>query len=144
MLDSRLVGYWSDEPLYQGDMEFADVAFRADWTGWTYWCNAAGAFEVVRFSWQGNGPVLHLHLREYVAGTWSLNGGKLTHQLTDRSGEDQLISLAYEIIAGQNATGDPATLLQFDQSVIRGVVGDRFALKRELAINERDPGYDSE
>jgi hypothetical protein len=33
MLDERLVGYWSDEDLYQGAMEAADIAFRPDGTG---------------------------------------------------------------------------------------------------------------
>jgi len=30
MLDPRLVGYWSDQYLYQGAMEAADIAFSAD------------------------------------------------------------------------------------------------------------------
>jgi hypothetical protein len=51
VLDERLVGYWSDEDLYQGAMEAADIAFRADGTGWTYWSRDGGTFYVVRFSW---------------------------------------------------------------------------------------------
>jgi hypothetical protein len=42
MLDRRLVGYWSDKDMYMAGMEAADIAFRADGAGWTYWSNAAG------------------------------------------------------------------------------------------------------
>ena len=51
MLDPRLVGYWSDQDLYQGAMEAADIAFRADGTGWTYWSRDGGTFYVLRFNW---------------------------------------------------------------------------------------------
>jgi len=49
VLDDRLTGYWSDDDLYLGAMEAAEVAFRTDGTGWTYWSRAGGAFEVRRF-----------------------------------------------------------------------------------------------
>jgi len=35
VLEPRLVGYRSDEALYQGAMEAADIAFRPDGIGWT-------------------------------------------------------------------------------------------------------------
>jgi hypothetical protein len=57
VLDPRLVGYWSDEALYQGAMEAADIAFRPDGTGWTYWSRDGGTFYVDRFSWHARaGP----------------------------------------------------------------------------------------
>jgi hypothetical protein len=52
MLDRRLVGYWSDKDMYMAGMEAADIAFRTDGTGWTYWSSAAGGFEVLRFVWR--------------------------------------------------------------------------------------------
>jgi hypothetical protein len=144
MLDARLVGYWSDKHLYLGDMEGTDIAFRADGTGWTYWSNAAGAFEILRFRWQAPGSALVLHVREYVARTWNLDDGTVTHRQRDRTARDEQISLGYQITADQNAIGDPAMVLQFDQHAIRGVSSNRFALERELKTNERDPAYSSE
>jgi hypothetical protein len=144
MLDRRLVGYWSDKHLYVGGMEGADIAFRADGTGWTYWSNAAGGFEILRFLWrQTSRSALTLRVREYAGGTWSLNRGTVTHQLRKQRADDQQIALGYEITAGQNAVGDPATVLQFDKDVIRGSVGNRFALDRTLAASEHDPAYRS-
>jgi hypothetical protein len=144
MLDARLAGYWSDKHLYPGDMESTGIAFRADGTGWTYWSNAAGGFEILRFRWQALGSALVLHIREYVSGTWDLDGGTVTHRQRDRMGQDEQVSRGYQITAGQNAAGDPATVLKFDQHVIRGVTSDRFTLERELATNERDPAYSPE
>jgi hypothetical protein len=142
MLDRRLVGYWSDKHLYMGSMEAADIAFRADGTGWTYWSNAAGGFEVLRFMWrQTSRSALTLRVREYAGGTWSLDRGTVIHQLREQRADDKQIALSYEITAGQNAVGDPAMVLQFDKDVIRGVVGDRFALDRALAASEHDPAY---
>ena len=51
VLDERLVGYWSDQDLYRGAMEAADIAFRPDGTGWTYWSRDAGTFFAYRFTW---------------------------------------------------------------------------------------------
>jgi hypothetical protein len=140
------VGYWSDKNLYMGSMAVDEIAFRADGTGWTYWCNAARGFEVVRFTWrQASRSALTLRVREYAGGDWSLGHGDrpvITHRVTSQSARDERISLGYEITAGQNVIGSPATLLQFDQVVIRSVViGKRFALERELAANEHDPAY---
>ncbi len=41
-------------------------------------------------------------------------------------------------MAGQDAGDDLVTILQFDQPVIRGVLGSRLALERELAAGEHD------
>ncbi len=143
MLDARLVGYWSDEPLYLGAMEATDIAFRADGTGWTYWSNAGG-FEIVRFGWQATGPSLVLHMREYVGGSWHLDGGTVIHQQREQSARDEQVPVGYEITAGRNVFGDPATVLQFDRHVLRGVSSNRFALQRELADDERDPACNSD
>jgi hypothetical protein len=93
----------------------------------------------LRFRWQVTGSALVLHIREYVSGTWNLDGGTVTHRQRDRRGLDEQVSRGYQITAGQNAVGNPATVLKFDQHVIRGASSDRFALERELATNERDP-----
>lgn len=143
MLETGLVGYWSDKHLYPGDMEATDIAFCADGTGWTDWTNAAQAFEIMRFRWQASGSTLVLHLHEYVSGTWNLDGGTAPRQQRDRHALDEQIPLGYEITEGQNAVGGPATVLQFDRHVILGVSSNRFAFERELADGERDPAYSS-
>lgn len=75
MLDTRLAGYWSDEDLYQGAMEAADIAFRLDGTGWAYWSRDGGGFFILRFSWQTtNGQCLTLSLHQELSGTWELEG----------------------------------------------------------------------
>ena len=112
MLDRRLVGYWSDKDMYMAGMEAADIAFRADGTGWTYWSNAAGGFEILRFVWQqASRSALTLRVREYAGGTWSLDRGTVTHQLRSQHADDRKIALGYEISAGQKVYGDPATVL---------------------------------
>jgi hypothetical protein len=144
MRDRRLVGYWSDKNLYMGSMAAREIAFRADGTGWTYSCDAAKGFEVVRFTWrQASRSALTLRAREYAGGDWSLgHGDRITHRVTSQSARDERIILGYEITAGQNVNGRPATLLQVDQGAIRTVIiGKRFALERELAANEHDPAY---
>jgi hypothetical protein len=73
VLDERLVGYWSDQDLYQGAMEAAEIAFRPDGTGWTYWSRAGGAFSVYRFTWHTTeGRQLSLALHHELSGTWDL------------------------------------------------------------------------
>jgi len=140
VLDARLVGYWSDEPLYQGAMEAADIAFRTDGTGWTYWSRDGGTFFVYRFSWHTTaGRQLTLDLRQELSGTWDLAGRTTRHRVTSQATCDKQIVLAYEIRAGQDVLRRPATLLHVDQPISLGTIGDRFALKRELAENEQDP-----
>jgi hypothetical protein len=49
--DARLLGYWSDDVLYQGDMEVAEIAFAPHESGWIYWARDGGVFTVDRFVW---------------------------------------------------------------------------------------------
>jgi len=91
----------------------------------------------VRFSWQTTGSALVLHIHEYVSGRWNLDDGTVTRQQMDRHAHDEHISLGYQITAGTNAGGDPASMLRLDQHVIRGVNSNRFAFERELAAGER-------
>ncbi len=140
VLDARLVGYWSDQDLYQGAMEAADIAFCPDRTGWTYWSRVGGAFFVLRFSWRtAPGHELTLDLYEKLSGTWDLDGHATRHHVESQTAYGQQLVLAYEIRAGQDAARRPATLLELDQPVSMGTIGDRFAFKRELAEAEHDP-----
>jgi hypothetical protein len=83
VLEPRLVGYWTDKYLYTGDMESAGIAFRADGTGWVYWC-AAAAFEIQLFTWHTAADNhLSINLDEQVSGTWHLHGQTVTQMAHD-------------------------------------------------------------
>jgi hypothetical protein len=140
MLDARLVGYWSDENLYQGVMEVADIAFRPDGNGWAYWSRDGGGFFILRFSWDtAEDGQLAVDLREQLSGSWDLSGRTIRHRVTSQVACDAKIALRYEVRAGQDVFGRPATLLEADQRISRGTIGDRFAFKRGLAGDEQDP-----
>jgi len=139
MVDDRLIGYWSDEPLYQGSMEGADIAFRTDGTGWTYWSRDGGTFYVNRFSWYTDDRHLTLDLHETLYGTWHLEDHTTRHRVRSQDAYHKRVALTYQIAAGQNALHKPATVLQLDQPISLGTIGDRFAFRRELAEDEQDP-----
>lgn len=140
VLDTRLAGYWSDEDLYQGAMEAADVAFRRDGTGWAYWSRAGGPFFVLRFGWNTCGRErLTLRLREQLSGTWRLEGSSTRHDVTSHSARDEQIVVTYQIMPGNTLSGEPATLLELGKRLRLSTIGDRFALKRQLGDGEHDP-----
>jgi hypothetical protein len=139
VLDENLIGYWSDEPLYQGAMEAADIAFRLDGTGWTDWSRDGGAFHVFRFSWHTSvGHQLTLALDRELSGTWELRDHTTRYQVQSQTGRDEQIVLAYQIRTGEDALKTPAKLLQFDKPISLGTIGDRFAFKRALGEDEQD------
>jgi hypothetical protein len=136
----RLVGYWSDEDLYQGAMEAADIAFRPDGTGWTYWSRDGGTFFILRFRWHTtNDQHLTLGLHEKLSGTWDLESSSTRHHVTSQSARGEQIAVTYKTTPGHNVFGKPATLLELDKEVSPGTIGDRFALKHQLTDNEHDP-----
>jgi len=139
-LDESLIGYWSDESLYQGAMEAADIAFRSDGTGWTDWSRDGGPFHVYRFSWHTSaGHQLTLALDRELSGTWELQNHTTRYRVESQTGCDEQIMLTYEIRPGQDALKAPAKLLQFDKPISLGTIGDRFAFKHELGEDEQDP-----
>src|SRR5690348_16399105 len=130
MLDTRLAGYWSDDNLYQGAMEAADIAFRPDGTGWTYWSRDGGTFYVLRFNWHTTDDRrLTLDLHEKLSGSWDLLGHTAQHHAVSQASYDKQLALAYEIRAGQDVFKRPATLLELDRKISLGTIGDRFAYK---------------
>jgi hypothetical protein len=129
MADARLLGKWSNKNLSLGSMAAVDIAFSAEGTGWIHWSNVGGGFELMRFRWRdASGRDLTLDLYEYESGTWRMVDGRPPRQ-TKKQREDERIAVAYQITAGQDVVGNPATILEFDQPLIRGVVGNRFALE---------------
>jgi hypothetical protein len=134
------VGYWSDKNLYQGAMEGADIAFRPDGNGWTYWSRIGYSFFIQRFGWDSaDGNQLVLDLREELSGRWYTERYATRHRVTSRDACDTKIVLSYEIHAGDNVLGEPATLLEVSQPVSLGTIGNRFAFERTLAASEDDP-----
>lgn len=142
MLDTRLVGYWSDKNLSQGSMEAADIAFRPDGRGWVYWSNFGGGFHIMRFRWYlGDRRRLTLDVREELSGRWyrdrrSLGTG---YRVSSKQASGPRIVLGYEVREGQDVLGRPATLLETDQPISLGTIGARFALERQLSGDEQDP-----
>jgi hypothetical protein len=103
VLDESLIGYWSDERLYQGAMEAADIAFRSDGTGWTYWSRDGGGFHVYRFSWHVTADrQLTLGLEQSLSGTWDLQGHTTRHTVDSQNASYKEIILAYQIRIGQD------------------------------------------
>jgi hypothetical protein len=140
VLDDRLTGYWSDDDLYQGAMEAADIAFRADGTGWTYWSRDGGGFEVLRFDWQTTADrQLAIDLHKLLSGTWHLTGRRVHHHVRDQTPQDEQIVLTYQVTEGHNVFRQPARLLLLNRPIVVATIGDRFAFKRELAQTDQDP-----
>jgi hypothetical protein len=121
-------------------MEAADIAFRPDGTGWTYWSRDGGTFLVYRFTWHTTEDHrLTLTLHQQLSGTWDLADHATRHRVISQAASGQQIALTYQITRGHNALRKPATLLKLDQEISAGTIGDRFAFKRELADTEHDP-----
>jgi hypothetical protein len=139
VLDTRLVGYWSDKHLYLGSMEGADVAFRPDGYGWVHWSNFGGGFFIMRFSWDvGESGQLTLATHEELSGTWRRERHTPRYRVSTQEACDTKTVLAYEIRQGQDVLGRPAVLLETGQPISLGTVGSRFAFERELAGDEQD------
>jgi hypothetical protein len=138
VLDARLVGLWSDDVLYQGSMEEAAVVFRPDGSGWTYWARDGGVFSVHRFGWRTAASRLRLGFSQQRSGTWTVQGHEVRHRVDRQRTRDTELALTYTISAGRDLFGNPATLLELDQRLIGGTVGDRFALKHSN-IRIEDP-----
>lgn len=139
VLDPRLLGYWSDQDLYQGAMEAADIAFGADGTGWTYWSRDGGTFYVLRFRWHTAHRQLTLHMHMRLSGMVGREGSGFRHRVDYQAARHQILVLTYEVAAGQNLFSKPATLLALGRPISPGTIGARFALQRELADDDHDP-----
>jgi len=144
VLDDSLVGRWSDENLYIGSMEAADIIFRSDGTGWTYWSRVGGSFYVLRFDWQISPEGrLDFRLRRQLSGRWTLHGSAIHHQVESQHTRDITLSVTYAVSTGQDVLGNAAILLEFDQRLVPGTIGQRFALKTDNGSGE-DPTISAE
>ncbi|MEV8436087.1 hypothetical protein AB0425_01825 [Actinosynnema sp. NPDC051121] len=129
MPDANLVGHWSDRDLYPHDPEFSELVFRADGTGWTYWCSWSAEFTVERFRWRETAPgVLEVRLVALLSGTWSTVGGETRHEVEDREPLDLTSSPTYRI------TGDPLAL-ELDRPIDVTLGATRFTLLSRDAVD---------
>lgn len=128
VIDSQLVGYWSDEVLYLGDMEANDVGFRTDGSGFTYWTRVGGVFEVGRFRWHidSHGRLSVRFLRR-LSGTWTVRGDDIRHRVDRESASRSTGATAYVVKTGRDVFGNPATLLVLSRPI--GLGGSQFAFK---------------
>ena len=140
MSDTRLLGYWSDDVLYQGDMEVAEIAFAPHESGWIYWARDGGVYAVDRFVWHTTGRQrLELRTHLHLSGTWTVRGGHIYHRVDEQSGCNDALSFAYTIGAGRDAIGGRVTVLELDRPVFEGVIGERFAFKHGGVREKDDP-----
>ncbi|MFI6026688.1 hypothetical protein [Amycolatopsis magusensis] len=122
MPDENLVGHWSEREVYPHDPEYSDLVFRADGTGWTYWCSWGQEFSVERFRWRESaGGILEVKREWALSGTWSLLDGVARHEVEDRD------PLATSLTAAYRITGDPPTL-ELDRPLDANLGGTRFLL----------------
>ena len=140
MSDGRLLGYWSDDVLYQGSMEAADIAFAPHEAGWIYWARDGGVFTVDRFTWHTTGRRrLQLRTHRCLSGNWTVREGRVYHRVDEQYRCNDTMSFAYTIGVGRDATGDAVTVLELDRPVSVGTVGERFAFKHGGVRGKDDP-----
>ncbi|MEU7524121.1 hypothetical protein AB0A74_00125 [Saccharothrix sp. NPDC042600] len=129
MLDESLIGHWTDRDLYPHDPEYSELVFRADGTGWTYWCSWSTAFTVERFRWRQAAPgVVEVRLVAQLSGTWSTVDGQTRHEVQDRQTLDTTLSRTYR------TTGDPLAL-ELDGPIETTLGGTRFTLVSREAVD---------
>ncbi|WP_123747621.1 hypothetical protein [Saccharothrix texasensis] len=129
MPDENLVGHWSDRDLYPHDPEYSEVVFRADGTGWTYWCSWSTEFTVERFRWRVTAPgVLEVEPAVRLSGTWSVVDGGTRHAVEDREPLGTTSFRTYRI------TDDPL-VLELDRPIDTALGGTRFALLSREAVD---------
>ncbi|NUT47905.1 MAG: hypothetical protein HOV94_11440 [Saccharothrix sp.] len=130
MPDGNLVGHWSDRDLYPHDPEFSELVFRADGTGWTYWCSWSAEFTVGRFRWRETAAgVLEVRSAVLLSGTWTAVDGRTRHEVEEREPLDSTSCPTYRI------TGDPP-VLELDRPIDVALGGTRFTL---LSRDAADP-----
>ncbi len=127
-MDERLIGLWSDRALYPSDVESAELAFRADGSGWLYWSSWSSAFTVSRYTWkvprQGS---LAMTFHHTLDGTWSIDDGITRHDVEAEEPDETLVEIGYGIVPGEDPLGYPVTLLSLDRPLDDHLAGSRFA-----------------
>jgi hypothetical protein len=141
VMDEHLVGLWSDRMLFPSDVESAELAFRADGTGWLYWSSWSGAFTVLRYTWAITAPgTLALKFHRTVEGTWTIDDGVTRHDVDSEAAKDSLVEVGYLIAPAEDPMGNPVNLLSLDRPLDDHLAGARFAhVERDPLI---EPGAD--
>jgi hypothetical protein len=135
VIDTSLVGYWSDDIMYSGAMEANDLTFRADGSGFTYWARIGDVFEVDRFDWhvtaEGN---LRIHLTRMLTGTWTVQDNSIHHRVQIEDGIDNVHETSYAVAAGRDVFGNDVTTLTLHQPILPTAAV--FALRKDA---QEDP-----
>ncbi|MFT7873406.1 MULTISPECIES: hypothetical protein [Amycolatopsis] len=127
-MSTPLVGYWSEQEVYPGSPEYADLGFRADGSGWMYWASWSKEFLVHRFRWHVPAPgVLAVRLHLTVGGEWSVDEGHVTHHVEYREDADSVVEVGWVI--------EPSSELILDRPPA-SLCGTRF---RPVADGGTDP-----
>ncbi|NED96387.1 hypothetical protein G1H11_13835 [Phytoactinopolyspora alkaliphila] len=120
MIDTDLLGYWSDDGRRSGAAEANDMAFRDDGSGFTYWARiVGGTFTVERFTWLVDaGGRLQIRFNELLYGNWVVENGQIVHRVentspaTDIPREFQITT--YSVTSGTSMFGKRITSLKLD------------------------------
>ncbi|RSN28053.1 hypothetical protein DMC61_24340 [Amycolatopsis sp. WAC 04169] len=130
MADERLTGLWSDEILHPGSVEYVDLAFRRDCSGWFYWKSWSTGFSVSRFTW-ATPDALIVKFHRTLDGRWATDNGVTRHEVESDEEDESVIELGYEIAPGEDPFGTPVTLLSLDRPLIAYLAGSQFAWAEE-------------
>lgn len=141
MTDERLTGLWSDEILQPGSVEYVDLAFRRDGSGWFYWKSWSTGFSVSRFTWATPGALV-VKFHRTLDGRWSVDNGVTRHDVESDEEDESLIELGYEIAPVEDPFGTPVTLLSLDRPLIEYLAGSQFA-RVEKPESLSDPTADA-
>lgn len=127
MLDHRLLGLWSERPLFPHDVESAELTFRANGTGWLYWSSWSTSFTVSRYTWALTRPGhLALKFHRTLDGTWSIDDGVTRHEVESEEPDDTNVEIGYRIGPGEGQYGERFTVLSFDHPLHGYLAGSRF------------------
>jgi hypothetical protein len=120
LIDTDLLGYWSDDGRRSGAAEANDMAFRNDGSGFTYWVRiVGGTFTVERFSWFVDAAGrLQIMFNELLYGDLVVQDGQIVHRVentspaTDIPREHQVTD--YSVTSGTSMFGKRITTLKLD------------------------------
>lgn len=119
MVDTDLVGYWTDNVMYARSAETNELAFRGDGSGYAYWMHVEGLFTIQNFTWRTDPPgTLHLQFTDNLTGSWHIAGDDLDHRVEAEEPDDAAFTTAYTIIDAEDALGMPATILTLERTQV--------------------------
>ncbi|NED96403.1 hypothetical protein G1H11_13915 [Phytoactinopolyspora alkaliphila] len=130
MIDTSLVGYWSDDIMYSGATEANDLTFRPDGSGFTYWARLGDVFEVDRFTWHvDSAGKLHVRLIRMLTGTWTVRDNRIHHRVQLEDDIDVAHETSYALAAGRDVFGNNVSTLTLHRPILPAATV--FALRKD-------------